>query len=100
MAGRIVNIHGCPVSSLTASLSVSTNKDLLFQDTNLIQHLAAFNRERIPERVVHAKGGAAFGEFVVTQDITEITKAKPFSAVGKTTPVAVRFSTVGVRRNS
>ena len=93
---RATNLHGCPVASLTASLSVGTNGNVLIQDTNLIEHLAAFNRERIPERVVHAKGGAAFGEFVVTQDITDLTRATLFSTVGKVTPVAARFSTVGV----
>lgn len=53
---RAVNYHGCPVASLTASLSAGKNGSLLFQDTNLMDHLAAFDRERIPERVVHAKG--------------------------------------------
>jgi catalase len=53
---RVTNFHGCPVSSLTASLSVGTNGNILLQDSNLTEHLAAFDRERIPERVVHAKG--------------------------------------------
>jgi catalase len=57
--------------------------------------LAAFDRERIPERVVHAKGAGAFGYFEVTNDITKYTKAKPFERVGKRTPIAIRFSTVG-----
>ncbi|XP_076063680.1 catalase isoform X2 [Oratosquilla oratoria] len=57
--------------------------------------MAHFDRERIPERVVHAKGAGAFGYFEVTHDITEYTKAKIFSEVGKRTPMAVRFSTVG-----
>jgi catalase len=96
MANKATNMHGCPVASLTASLSAGKNGNLLLQDTNLIEHLAAFDRERIPERVVHAKGGAAFGEFVVTKDITDLTRAKVFSKVGKATPVAARFSTVGV----
>jgi len=92
---RATNYHGCPVASLTAGLSVAKDGPLLFQDTNLLEHLAAFDRERIPERVVHAKGGGAFGEFVVTHDITQYTKAKLFSEIGKRTPVAARFSTVG-----
>lgn len=54
-----------------------------------------FIRERIPERVVHAKGAGAFGYFEVTHDITKYCKAKVFSEIGKRTPVAVRFSTVG-----
>jgi hypothetical protein len=60
--------------------------------------MAQFDRERIPERVVHAKGAGAFGYFEVTDDsvITSICKAKVFERAGKRTPVAVRFSTVGV----
>lgn len=66
------------------------------QDFNLIDSLAHFDRERIPERVVHAKGAGALGYFEVTNPaIHSICRAKLFSAVGKRTPVAVRFSTVG-----
>ena len=62
----------------------------------MIDHLAAFDRERIPERVVHAKGAGAFGYFEVTNtEITKYCKAKLFSDIGKRTPVGVRFSTVG-----
>ncbi|GFV13634.1 catalase [Trichonephila clavipes] len=52
-------------------------------------------RERIPERVTHAKGAGAFGYFEVTDDITKYCKAKLFSEIGKKTPIVVRFSTVG-----
>ncbi len=62
--------------------------------------MAHFNRERIPERVVHAKGSGAFGHFVVTQDITRYTTAKLFSEIGKTTEVMARFSTVGGEKGS
>ena len=65
------------------------------QDVEYLEEMAHFDRERIPERVVHAKGGGAFGYFEVTHDITKYTKIKAFSAVGKKTDVAVRFSTVG-----
>ena len=66
------------------------------QDFNLIDHLASFDRERTPERVVHAKGAGAFGYFEVTSpEFSKYCKAKVFSTVGKRTPVAVRFSTVG-----
>lgn len=65
------------------------------QDFHLMEKLAHFNRERIPERVVHAKGAAAFGTFTVTHDITCYSKAKVFSEIGKQTPVLLRFSTVG-----
>jgi catalase len=95
MAARATNLHGCPLVSVTASLSVGQRGNLLLQDTNLIEHLAQFDRERIPERVVHAKGAAAFGQFEVTHDITRYTKAKIFNRIGKVTPLAARFSTVG-----
>ncbi|CAM9886707.1 unnamed protein product, partial [Choristocarpus tenellus] len=67
----------------------------LFKDYTLVDHLAHFDRERIPERVVHAKGAGAFGHFeVTTPELKKYCKAKMFSHVGKRTPVAVRFSTV------
>lgn len=66
----------------------------MFQDWEFIDELSHFDRERIPERVVHAKGAGAFGYFEVTHDITSFTAAKVFSEVGKTTPIAVRFSQV------
>lgn len=92
---RATNTHGCPLPSLTASLSVGKNGPLLLQDTNLVEHLAHFDRERIPERVVHAKGAGAFGYLEITHDITKYTKARVFEQVGKRTPLAIRFSTVG-----
>ena len=62
----------------------------------MIDHLSKFDRERIPERVVHAKGAGAFGYFIVTTPFARsVCKAKMFDTVGKRTPVAVRFSTVG-----
>jgi hypothetical protein len=67
---------------------------ILLQDWVLIDKLSHFSRERIPERVVHAKGAGAFGYFEVTHDITQYTAAKVFSKLGKKTPVAVRFSQV------
>lgn len=66
----------------------------------MIDKLAHFDRERIPERVVHAKGAGAYGYFEVTNDISKYTKAKLFSKVGKRTPVVVRFSTVGGEKGS
>ncbi len=57
--------------------------------------MAHFDRERIPERVVHAKGAGAFGYFEVTHDISKYCKADVFSEVGKRTPIVARFSTVG-----
>ena len=69
---------------------------IVLQDFNLVDHLAHFDRERIPERVVHAKGAGAFGYFEVTStEFTKYCKAKIFETVGKRTPVAFRGSTVG-----
>ncbi|WP_414024856.1 catalase [Carnobacterium maltaromaticum] len=67
---------------------------VLIQDVALLEKLAHFNRERIPERVVHAKGAGAHGYFEVTNDLTEYTKADFLSEIGKKTPVFTRFSTV------
>lgn len=62
----------------------------------MLDHMARFDRERIPERVVHAKGAGAFGFFEVTTPFaSSICRAKMFDTVGRRTPVAVRFSTVG-----
>ncbi|CAH0383406.1 unnamed protein product [Bemisia tabaci] len=87
--------HGAPVDSKSASLTAGPDGPILLQDITLIDELTHFDRERIPERVVHAKGAGAFGYFEVTHDITKYTKAKVFSEIGKTTPIALRFSTVG-----
>jgi len=87
--------NGRPITTITASQSLGNRGPLLLQDFNLIDLLAHFDRERIPERVVHAKGAGAFGEFVVTDDITDICSADLFSEIGKKTRVAARFSTVG-----
>ena len=68
------------------------------QDIHLPEKLAHFDRERIPERVVHAKGAGAHGYFEVTHDVTKYTRAKFLSEVGKRTEVFARFSTVGAKR--
>src|SRR5438552_10136286 len=85
---------GIPASSDEYSLSVGPDGPLLLQDHYLIQKMAQFNRERVPERVVHAKGGGAHGFFEVTEDVSGWTKAAFLGAVGKRTPVFARFSTV------
>ncbi|WP_131745889.1 catalase [Frankia sp. Cppng1_Ct_nod] len=85
---------GIPAPSDEHSLSVGPDGPLLLQDHYLIQKMAQFNRERVPERVVHAKGGGAHGHFEVTADVTPYTKAAFLSEVGKRTDVFVRFSTV------
>ncbi|XP_069688460.1 catalase-like [Periplaneta americana] len=92
---KIVTGHGAPVDNRGASLTVGPRGPMLLQDVMFLDELAHFDRERIPERVVHAKGAGAFGYFEVTHDITKYCKASVFSKVGKRTPIAVRFSTVG-----
>jgi catalase len=72
----------------------------LLQDYILHEKMAHFNRERIPERVVHAEGAGAYGTFTVTHDITPYARAKLFSEIGKQTRVFVRFSTVGGEKGS
>jgi len=91
---------GKPVDDDQNSLTAGRNGPTLVQDVHLIEKLAHFDRERIPERVVHAKGAGAHGYFEVIADVTKYTKAKFLSKVGKRTDVFVRFSTVGGERGS
>jgi catalase len=84
---------GIPISSDDHSLTLGDSGPILLQDHYLIQKMAQFNRERVPERVVHAKGGGAFGFFETTDDVSEFTKAAMFQPGRKTEAVA-RFSTV------
>ncbi len=85
---------GAPIADNQNSLSAGPRGPLLLQDYQLIEKLAHQNRERIPERVVHAKGWGAYGTLTVTKDITRFTRAKLFSEVGKRTDLILRFSTV------
>ncbi|WYZ46145.1 hypothetical protein EsH8_IX_000370 [Colletotrichum jinshuiense] len=73
---------------------------MLLQDTQLIETLAHFSRERIPERVVHARAVGAFGEFEVTHDVSQYTSAKFLNGIGKKSKVLLRVSTVGPERGS
>lgn len=91
---------GIPVSDNQTSLTAGERGPTLMQDHYLLEKLAHFNRERIPERVVHAKAAGAHGTFTVRNDITRYTKAKIFSEVGKTTEVFGRFSTVAGEKGS
>ncbi|WKL56025.1 catalase [Asticcacaulis sp. ZE23SCel15] len=84
---------GAPVSDNQNSLTAGARGPLLLQDYQLLEKLAHQNRERIPERVVHAKGWGAYGTLTITHDITKYTRAKVFE-VGKQTPMLLRFSTV------
>ncbi|GAA5237168.1 catalase [Verticiella sediminum] len=91
---------GAPVPDNQNSLTAGPRGPLLVQDHQLFEKHAHFNRERIPERVVHAKGSAAFGTFTVTHDITRYTKASIFAEVGKRTDLILRFSTVAGERGA
>ncbi|NXR32145.1 CATA Catalase, partial [Zosterops hypoxanthus] len=85
---------GNPIGDKLNVLTVGPRGPLLVQDVVFTDEMAHFDRERIPERVVHAKGAGAFGYFEVTHDITQYCKAKVFEHIGKRTPIAIRFSTV------
>jgi len=85
---------GAAVADNQNSLTAGARGPVLMQDYQLLEKLAHQNRERVPERTVHAKGWGAFGALTVTQDITRYTKAKVFSKVGTSTEVLLRFSTV------
>ncbi|KAH0620797.1 hypothetical protein JD844_021576 [Phrynosoma platyrhinos] len=85
---------GIPVGDKLNVMTVGPRGPLLVQDVVFTDEMAHFDRERIPERVVHAKGAGAFGYFEVTHDITKYCKAKVFEHIGKRTPIAIRFSTV------
>lgn len=90
---------GIPVESNEHSLTVGPDGPILLQDNYLIEQMAQFNRERIPERQPHAKGAGAFGTFEVTADVSAYTKADVFQP-GRRTPMLARFSTVAGERGS
>ncbi|MEI8609153.1 catalase KatB [Enterovibrio sp. Hal110] len=87
--------NGAPVADDQNSLTAGERGPVLLQDWHLIEKLAHFNRERIPERIVHAKGTGAYGTFTLTRDLSEFTLADHFNGAGKQTETFVRFSTVG-----
>ena len=92
---------GRPVGDNQNSLSLGDRGPIVFEDFLLFEKMAHFNRERIPERVVHAKGSAAHGHFTVTNpDMKQYTTAKLFDTVGKKTPTFLRCSTVGGEKGS
>ncbi len=91
---RLTTTAGAPIADNQNSKTAGARGPLLVEDYQLLEKLAHQNRERIPERVVHAKGWGAFGTFTVTHDITKYTRADIFSKVGKETPMLARFSTV------
>ena len=91
---------GRPVGDNQNSLTVGPRGPVVFEDFLLFEKMAHFNRERIPERVVHAKGSGAHGYFVCPNpDMPKFTTARLFNSVGKKTPTFIRFSTVGGEAN-
>ena len=97
---KMTTAHGNPIGDNQNSLTAGPRGPLLMQDYQLLEKMATFNRERVPERVVHAKGSGAFGTFTVTKDITHYSKAAIFSKVDKQTPCLLRFSTVAGERGA
>lgn len=90
---RMTTSAGAPIADNQNTLTAGPRGPVLLEDYQLIEKLAHQNRERIPERVVHAKGWGAFGDLVITGDITKYTCAKVFKP-GTKTPMLARFSTV------
>ena len=99
-ARKLTTAAGRPYVENENTLTVGPRGPVLLQDVVLQEKMAHFNRERIPERVVHAKGAGAYGTFRGTHDVTAYTRAKLFNRVGKPTRVFVRFSTVGGEKGS
>jgi catalase len=91
---------GNPIADNQNSLTAGPRGPLLIEDYQLLEKLAHQNRERIPERTVHAKGSGAYGTFTVTHDITRYSKASLFAQVGKRTETLLRFSTVAGERGA
>ena len=97
---KLTTASGRPYAEHENTQSVGSRGPLLLQDFVLHEKMAHFNRERIPERVVHAKGSGAYGNLKITHDITKYTRAKIFSKIGNTCRIFLRFSTVGGEKGS
>src|ERR1700761_5556467 len=91
---------GNPIADNQNSITAGPRGPLLMQDYQLLEKLAHQNRERIPERTVHAKGAGAYGKITVTHDITKYSKASVFAHIGKETECFLRFSTVAGERGA
>jgi catalase len=96
----LTTASGIPVADNQNTLTAGPRGPVLLQDFHLLEKLAHFNRERIPERVVHAKGSAAYGKLTVSHDITKYSKARVFAKVGAQVETFVRFSTVAGERGA
>ncbi|MBX3213413.1 MAG: catalase [Labilithrix sp.] len=97
---KLTHATGAPVVDNLNTQTAGPRGPALLQDIWLLEKLAHFDREVIPERRMHAKGSGAYGTFTVTKDVTRFTKAKLLSEVGKKTPVFLRFSTVAGERGA
>ncbi len=97
---KLTSASGIIYTNNEDSMTVGPRGPVLIQDFILHEKMAHFNRERIPERVVHAKGSGAYGTLTITHDISKYTRAKIFSEVGKQTRAFLRFSTVGGEKGS
>lgn len=97
---KLTTVGGSPVPDNQNTMTAGKRGPVLLQDFWFLEKMAHFDREVIPERRMHAKGSGAFGTFTVTHDITQYTKAKIFSKVGKKTEMIARFSTVAGERGA
>ncbi len=97
---RLTTNQGLPVADNQHSLKAGLRGPTLLEDFILREKLTHFDHERIPERIVHARGSAAHGVFEAYESMAEFTRAAPFATAGKQTPVFVRFSTVAGERGS
>ena len=97
---RLTTNQGVPVANNQDSLKIGLRGPTAMEDFILREKITHFDHERIPERVVHARGSAAHGYFESYQDLSDLTRAAPFNAACKRTPVFVRFSTVAGERGS
>jgi len=100
IAPTLTSTAGAPIPDNQNSKSAGPHGPLLLENYQLLEKLAHQNRERIPERVVHAKGSGAYGTFTVTKDITRYTRASIFGEIGKQTEMLARFSTVAGERGA
>ncbi len=100
MKKKLTTSAGCPVSDNQNIITAGKNGPQLLQDVWFLEKLAHFDREVIPERRMHAKGSGAYGTFTVTHDISQYTRAKIFSDIGKTTDFFARFTTVAGERGA